>query len=147
MIFISSIHSLIFFHHFCITHSWGKMWSAYALTGIRPTLAAVPNHQWRVAQGRWGEAGGWRRWVRESSWDARLEHGAPSGTAPQYSPKCSQLCSHPSLTQNTELPGWQSLVCVPSSPSRMLDMVCHSEQCRVWLRQACHLAKILGSRS
>ncbi len=114
MIFISSIHSLIFFHHFCISHSWGKMWSAYALTGIRPTLACdVPNHQWRVAQGRWGEAGGWRRWVRESSWDARLEHGAPSGTAPQYSPKCSQLCSHPSLTQNTELPGWQSLVSPP----------------------------------
>lgn len=63
--------------------------------------------------GVWHRGGGGMRWVRESSWDARLEHGAPSGTAPQFSPKFSRLCFHPSLTQNTELPGWQSRVCFP----------------------------------
>lgn len=63
--------------------------------------------------GMWHRGGGGMRWVRESSWDARLEHGAPSGPAPQFSPKFSRLCFHPSLTQNTALPGWQCLVCFP----------------------------------
>lgn len=69
----------------------------------------------------WGEGGGGGEghleMVRESSWDARLDRGAPSGSDAHLSPNFSALLS-PSPTQNAMffwlfcffpliLPGWQ----------------------------------------